>query len=49
MRKIRKLLRLREQLDVVMRQVYRAGEKVFVGVLGASNYTFVHVKLRPHR
>ena len=22
---------------------------VFVGVLGASNYTFVDVKLRPHR
>ena len=57
----------REQLDVVMRQVYRAGENafvdyagpkfpvvdrstgevcgamVFVGVLGASNYTFVDV------
>ncbi len=57
----------RKQLDVVMRQVYRAGEKafvdyagpkfpvvdrstgevrdamVFVGVLGASNYTFVDV------
>ena len=57
----------RGQLDVVMRQVYRAGEKafvdyagpkfpvvdrgtgevrdamVFVGVLGASNYTFVDV------
>ena len=57
----------REQLDVVMRQVYRAGEKafvdyagpkfpvvdrstgevrdamVFVGVLGASNHTFVDV------
>ena len=57
----------RERLDVVMRQVYRAGEKafvdyagpkfpvvdrstaevcdamVFVGVLGASNYTFVDV------
>ena len=57
----------REQFDVVMRQVYRAGEKafvdyvgpkfpvvdrstgevrdamVFVGVLGASNHTFVDV------
>ena len=49
MRKIRKLLRLREQLDVAMPQVYRAGEKVFVGVLGASNHTFVDVKLRPRR
>ena len=28
---------------MVMRQVYRAGEKAFVGVLGASNHTFVDV------
>ena len=33
----------REQLDVVMRQVYRAGEKVFVDYAGPSQHPFAHV------